>query len=135
MEVPLLNSNNLKWSDNLVEMLSCSDVGDEMRGSGDNSNRTDTTNAQVGSGADNLIDGEVQGNVIAASVKDTQQPPCESTTKAVPEAVNKPQGTVILRGKKIKGEIDTTMVILKIHNKNEIACFKDNVILLSQSMT
>lgn len=40
-----------------------------------------------------------------------------------------------LRVKKIKGEINTTMVILKSHDEKEIACFKDNLILLSQSMT
>ena len=45
------------------------------------------------------------------------------------------RGEVILQIKQIPGEIDTHMVILKSHNGKEIKRFKDNVVLLSQSMT
>lgn len=143
-EISLPDSYDLDCSINVVEMLSRSDVGDDILGSGDDnlswvsgsSNRAlDMTNAQVGSGVDTLIRGKAQGNDIAASVKDAPQPPSESTAEPVPDAVDEPQGTVILRGKKIEGEIDTIMIMLKSHNEKEIARFKDNVIILSQSMT
>lgn len=143
-EVSHLDFADLEWSDKSVKMLSRSDVGDEILSSGDSNlssvsdnlkGALDTPNAQVGSGVDTLVRGEAQGNDIAASVEDSPQPPSESTAEPVPEAVEEPQGTVILLGKKIEGEIDTTMVILKSHNEEEIARFKDNVIPLSQSMT
>ncbi|XP_035854735.1 uncharacterized protein LOC118494538 [Sander lucioperca] len=49
-------------------------------------------------------------------------------------AVESP-GEVILQVKQIPGELATHMAILKSHNGKEIKRFKDNVILLSQSMT
>ncbi|KAM7392164.1 hypothetical protein PAMP_022797 [Pampus punctatissimus] len=46
-----------------------------------------------------------------------------------------PQGTVILQGKKIEGELDTKIAILKGWNANAIIHFKRNVVSLSQTMT
>lgn len=113
--------NNLEWSDNSVEMLSCSDVGDTS------GNRTsllddiiravDTSDDQTRSGA--TVNAPQPPNILAV------EQPLEHEL----------QGTVCLRGKKIEGEVDTTMVIIKCHQEKEITRFKDNVIVLSQTMT
>ncbi|TKS65578.1 Serine/threonine-protein kinase PLK4 [Collichthys lucidus] len=51
------------------------------------------------------------------------------------KTVYKPRGTMILRSKSIKGELDTKIVILKGCDANEITHFKQNVISLSKTMT
>ena len=66
---------------------------------------------------------------------DIPDTPDDSTAKPNPDSMYNPQGDVILRSKRIEGEIDTTMVILKSQDEKEIQRFKDNVIVYSQAMT
>lgn len=63
------------------------------------------------------------------------QPQDRSTADRAGETARDPQSTVILRGRKIEGELDTTIAILMSRDANEIAHFKQNVICLSQNMT
>lgn len=142
MEVSVFDFNNVEWSRESVGILSCSDVDDVILSSdskslaSENSNRAlDAVNSQFESGVDTLICRKVQRANIAASIEDAPRLPSESTADPVSKAVDVSPGAVILLGKKIKGEIDTTMVILKSRDEKEIARFKCNVILLSQTMT
>lgn len=58
-----------------------------------------------------------------------------TSAEQVCETANKPRGTVILRIKSVKGELDTKIAILKGFDANEIMHFTRNVISLSQTMT
>ena len=65
----------------------------------------------------------------------SEMPPSEPNAESVSETVDEPQGTVHVRGRKVEGEVDTTVVILQSYDEKEIARFKDNVVGLSQSLT
>lgn len=208
-DVSLLDLNNLEWSDNLADILSCSNLGDEIVNNGncniasvgDNSNKAlDLTIGQAGASVNNLIVCPSQGPIIEASGEDASNPPRSTlaTVKDIGDAtqgrVNNMRGKMItaldltkgqvgasvdnrivsqskgtstdasgegspkppssipatepaqdigddiedrvsMRGKRIEGEINTTMVILKSTNEKEIARFKDCVVIQSQSMT
>ncbi|XP_055362695.1 uncharacterized protein LOC129603759 [Betta splendens] len=108
-EEPLSRSGNLEWSN-------CNIIGSA---SSDSTGTLNSREVQLGFGPGDLVQGEIKGSVTAASVKDARLP----------------RGVVIYRSRKIEGEMDTSMVILKSRNEEEIARFKNNVILLSQSMT
>lgn len=58
-----------------------------------------------------------------------------TSAEQVCETANKPRGTVILRIKSVKGELDAKIAILKGFDANEIMHFMRNVISLSQTMT
>ena len=205
-DVSLLDLNNLEWSDDLTEMLSCSNLGDEIVNNGncniasvgDSSDKAldltigqagasvnnlivspsqgpiteaggedasnppsnmlaavgdaiqgrvnnmrgkmikalDLTIGQAGASVDNHIVSQCKGNSADASGEGTQKPPSSiPATEPVQDIGDDIEGRVSMRGKRIEGEINTTMVILKSTNEKEIARFKDSVVIQSQSIT
>ncbi|KAJ7983599.1 hypothetical protein DPEC_G00375540 [Dallia pectoralis] len=135
-DVSLINVKN----NDLVQMLTCGNLGNEMPSSSHSNSKTTekndpnealvTTDDSLGSGVGSPIHAETPMKHVYAP-----QPVREPNIEPVPNAGDEPQGLVSIRGKKIKGEIDTTMVILKSQNEREIARFKEKVILLSQTVT
>lgn len=70
-----------------------------------------------------LRSGQVPLNIVPRGQPANQSPAQEAL------------GNVVAKVKRVKGEIDTMMVILKSSNEAEMRLFKDNVIVLSQTMT
>ena len=95
------------------------------------------SNMEPGSGTvDNSVRGDVKTKDVASNTDVVARAPNQLLPDPISsDVVERPRGTVILRGKEIKGEVDTTMVILKSNDESEITRFKEIVVALSQSMT